>query len=189
MIPRNNLHLATHAAFTTRRQMITACLVGCGSLAFYSSEVLAEEDLGITRTSEAIHQEAMFKAPAKKVYEALTDTAQFDKVVQLSGALQSMKLGHKPTEISPDVGGAFTLFGGHITGRHVELIPNQRLVQAWRTESWAVGAYSIARFDLVELGSECKIIFDHTGFPKGEAESLATGWKSHYWAPLQKLFS
>jgi activator of HSP90 ATPase len=103
--------------------------------------------------------------------------------------MQSMHLGDKPAEISREVGGAFTLFGGYITGRHVELVPNERIVQAWRTGRWARGIYSIAKFELVEQGSGTRIVFDHTGFPKGEAEVLASGWKAHYWEPLQKLLS
>ena len=77
----------------------------------------------------------------------------------------------KPAEISREVGGAFTLFGGYITGRHIELVPNERIVQAWRAGGWDPGIYSIARFELVEQGSGTKIVFDHTGFPKGEAEA------------------
>jgi activator of HSP90 ATPase len=143
----------------------------------------------ISRTAESIHQEAVFKASRKRVYEALTDAKQFDKVIQLSGVMQSMHLGDKPAEISHEVGGAFALFGGYITGRHVELLPNERIVQAWRTGGWDPGVYSIAKFDLVEQGSGTKIVFDHTGFPKGEAEHLAAGWKAHYWEPLEKLLA
>jgi Activator of Hsp90 ATPase homolog 1-like protein len=47
----------------------------------------------------------------------------------------------------------------------------------------------IAKFDLVEQGSGTKIVFDHTGFPKGDAETLASGWKAHYWEPLAKFFA
>jgi activator of HSP90 ATPase len=115
------------------------------------------------------------------------DTKQFDKITQLSGAMQSMHLGSTPTEISPEAGGAFTLFGGHITGRNVELVPSQLIVQAWRAGNWDAGIYSIARFELVAQGSGTKIGFDHTGFPNGEAKSLASGWKAHYWEPLGKL--
>jgi uncharacterized protein YndB with AHSA1/START domain len=143
----------------------------------------------ISRTAESIHQEAVIKASRKRVYEALTDAKQFDKVIQLSGVLQSMHLGDKPAEISREVGGAFALFGGYITGRHVELVPNERIVQAWRTGGWDPGVYSIAKFDLVDQGSGTKIVFDHTGFPKGEAEVLASGWKAHYWEPLEKLLA
>ncbi len=31
--------------------------------------------------------------------------------------------------------------------------------------------------------------FDHTGFPKGHAETLASGWNAHYWEPLAKFFA
>jgi activator of HSP90 ATPase len=103
--------------------------------------------------------------------------------------MQAMHLGDKPAEISREMGGAFTLFGGYITGRHVELVPNERIVQAWRTGSWAPGVYSIAKFELVEQGSGTKIVFDHTGFPKGQAEVLASGWKAHYWEPIEKLLA
>ena len=68
-------------------------------------------------------------------------------------------------------------------------MPNQRIVQAWRAGNWPPGIYSIAKFELVEQGSGTRIVFDHTGFPKGDAEALASGWKAHYWEPLAKLLS
>jgi hypothetical protein len=39
----------------------------------------------------------------------------------------------------------------------------------------------------VESGGETKIKFDHTGFPKGQAEHLAEGWRGNYWEPLAKV--
>jgi activator of HSP90 ATPase len=93
-------------------------------------------------------------------------------------------LEKSPTQISREPGGAFILFGGIIVGRHIELVPNQRIVQAWRVAYWDPGIYSIAKFELVEQGAETKIVFDHAGFPKGQAEHLAAGWKGHYWDPL-----
>jgi activator of HSP90 ATPase len=187
MSDRNNL--AALANGPTRRQWIAGVAVAFGGLSLGSAEAWAGAEDGISRTAESIHQEAVFKASRKRVYEALLDTKQFDKVIQLSGVMKSMPPGGKPTEISREVGGAFTLFGGYITGRHVELVPNERIVQAWRTGGWAPGVYSIAKFELVEQGSGTKIVFDHTGFPKGEAEVLASGWKAHYWEPIEKLLA
>jgi activator of HSP90 ATPase len=66
-------------------------------------------------------------------------------------------------------------------------VPNQRIVQAWRVNNWPAGLYSIARFELIEQGSGAKIVFDHTGFPKGDADHLAEGWKGNYWEPLKKF--
>jgi activator of HSP90 ATPase len=187
MSDRNNLVTLTNGP--TRRQAIVGVAMAFGGLALGSTKAWAGAEEEISRTAESIHQEAVFKASRKRVYEALTDAKQFDKVIQLSGVLQSMHLGDKPAEISREVGGAFTLFGGYIMGRHVELVPNERIVQAWRTGGWAPGVYSIAKFELVEQGAGSKMVFDHTGFPTGEAEVLASGWKAHYWEPLEKLLA
>src|SRR5882672_8383086 len=105
----------------------------------------------VSHTAEAIRQEIVFKAGRQRVYATLTDAKQFAKVVQFSAA--GMSLGNVPTEISRDVGGSFSLFGGHIVGRHVELATNERIVQAWRVVDWSPGIYSIAKFELVEQGA------------------------------------
>ena len=84
------------------------------------------------------------------MYDALTNEKQFDRVVELSGAMQEMRLGEKPALISHQVGGTFSIFGGYITGRHIELVENERIVQAWRVGSWKSGIYSITRFEFVD---------------------------------------
>ncbi len=173
----------------TRRQAIAGVAIALGGLALSSTKSWAGIEDGISRTAESIHQEPVFTASRKRVYDALIDARQFDKVIQFSGVMQAMHLPDKPAEISPEVGGAFALFGGYITGRNVELVPNERIVQAWRTGSWAPGVYSIAKFEFVEQGPGTRIIFDHTGFPQGAAEVLASGWKAHYWEPLEKLLA
>jgi activator of HSP90 ATPase len=189
MIDRADLAVRTNGP--TRRQAIVGAALIFGGLASSTNKVWAGavDGDGISRTAESIHQEPVFKASRKRVYEALTDAKQFDKVMQLSGVMQTMHLGDNPAEISREVGGAFSLFGGYITGRHVELLPDERIVQAWRTGAWPAGIYSIARFELVEQSGGTRIVFDHTGFPKGEAEVLASGWKAHYWEPLEKLLA
>jgi activator of HSP90 ATPase len=124
--------------------------------------------------SITIHQEVDFAAPPQRLYETLLDSKQF---AALSGA---------PAEISREVGGAFSAFGGHIVGRNVELVANKRIVQAWRPVSWPAGVYSIVRFEFKAHGSGTRLVFDHIGFPEGEHDHLAEGWESHYWALLKK---
>jgi activator of HSP90 ATPase len=177
----------------TRRKAMVGVAMALGGLVLSPTgaraqltraEFIKEET---SHTEESIHQEASFRASRERVYEALTDTQQFDKVTQLSDDMKSMGPGGTPTEISKKVGGTFVLFRGHIVGRQIELVPNERIVQAWRVEGWAPGVYSIARFELKEQGSGSRIVFDHTGFPKGLVEHLAAGWKGHYWEPLEKF--
>jgi activator of HSP90 ATPase len=149
-----------------------------------------QDDGGITHASDAIHQEVTFKASSARVYAVLTDAALFDKVVHQSDAMKGgMPPGAPPASISRVAGGAFTLFGGYVTGRQIELVPNQRVVQAWRSGSWKAGMYSIAKFELTDQGASCKLVFDHAGFPAGEAQHLADGWKVNYWRPMAKVLA
>ena len=184
----SNLQILGNTA--TRRQVLIGGVGVFGCLAFGSCEAIAGAVDDIPSACEVIHQEVVFKASRKRVYEALTDAKQFNKVVLLSTAVQSgMVPAGKPAEVSPEAGGAFSAFGGHIVGRHVELVPSERIVQAWRAASWGPGQYSIARFELLEQGSGTKLVFDHTGFPQGQAQHLAEGWKINYWEPLEKYFA
>jgi activator of HSP90 ATPase len=143
---------------------------------------------GISRSAASIHQEPVFTASRKRVFEALTDANIFERVVQLSGVMKGATSKVAAT-ISTAEGGAFALFGGYITGRQVVLVPNELIVQAWRSASWGAGLYSIARFQFVDNGNGSKIIFDQGGFPNEEAEHLAAGWQANYWTPLAKLLS
>lgn len=124
--------------------------------------------------SITIHQEVDFTASPQRIYEALLDTKQFT-------AFSGM-----PAEIHREVGGAFSVFKGHIMGRNLELVPNQRIVQAWRVVTWPEGVYSIARFELKAQGSGTHLVFDHVGFPEGLHDPLAEGWQEHYWGFLKK---
>jgi uncharacterized protein YndB with AHSA1/START domain len=143
----------------------------------------------VSRSNAAIHQEVLIAAPASRVYRALTTAEEFDKIVRLSAAMNSSMqttLGTTPTMIDARPGGAFALFGGYVSGRNLELMPNTRLVQAWRAGSWPPGFYSIADFKLFDNGSGTKIVFDHRGFPNEETEHLTEGWHGNYWIPLAK---
>jgi activator of HSP90 ATPase len=123
-----------------------------------------------------IHQEVDFSTGAKELYEALLDSTKFTAFFG------------RPAEIKGEVGGACSLFGGHIVARNLELIPNQRIVQAWRVVTWPEGVYSIARFDFKVQGSGTHLVFEHTGFPEGLHDHLAEGWEQNYWALLKKHF-
>ena len=120
-----------------------------------------------------IHQEVRFPAPPQRVFDALLQSAQFSK---MTGA---------PAEIDPRDGGSFSCFGGMIVGRNVELVPGQRVVQAWRVGNWPAGVYSLARFELAAEGTGTRLVFDHTGFPGADAAHLEAGWEANYWKPLR----
>jgi activator of HSP90 ATPase len=145
---------------------------------------------GVSHSAEAIRQKIALDASPQRVYEALTRSKDFDMITRLSdGAVLLKAAGATPTSISTDAGGSFTLFGGHITGRNIEMLPHERLIQAWRAGNWKPGEYSIAAFYLTAEGGKTRLDFEHRGFPAGEGASLAQGWQSHYWEPLAKFLA
>jgi activator of HSP90 ATPase len=123
----------------------------------------------------AIHYEIDFKASPQRFYQAILDQKQF---AAFSGL---------PATIDPTPGGIFSQFGGVIVGRNIELVANQRIVQAWRPTHWDPGTYSVVHFEIKPHAAELTLIFDHTGFPAGDYDSLDSGWYGHYWEPLKKF--
>lgn len=178
---------------TTRRSLIAGTALTLSGVALRPSAVVAATgtDAEVLYGAEAIHQERLIKASRQRVFQALTVTAQFDRIIQLSGvmAIPQMAKMQKPTQIDPRVGGSFSIFGGLITGRQVALTTDALIVQAWRAGDWPRGIYSIARFELLDQGADTKLVFDHTGFPKGAGKELASGWQEHYWDPLVKFLA
>jgi activator of HSP90 ATPase len=168
-----------------RRQWIIGSAAALGGFALRCANAATEETL--SGTAETIHHVTIFKADRGRVYEAITAAARFDEVTRLSAA--GMRLGAKATQIGTEPGDPFFLFGGYISGRHIELVPGKRIVQAWRPGKWEPGIYSIVRFDLQEQGPDTRLVFDHSAFPAGESTSLARGWKENYWEPLEKYLA
>jgi activator of HSP90 ATPase len=157
---------------------------------FHGDPLNRPEEDGLTHACAAIHQEMTFKAPQAKVFDALINADEFDAITRLSDAVTLVTATNaKPTSISRDVGGTFTLFGGYVTGRNVEIVPYEKLVQVWRAGSWPAGDYSIAKFVLIANGPETRLVFDHRGFPDGEGTHLAAGWRRHYWEPLARYLA
>jgi activator of HSP90 ATPase len=123
---------------------------------------------------DPIHHVVSFDASPQQPYEVLTNA---DSFALLTGA---------PAEIDPSAGGAFSLFGGQIVGRNLELVSGERLVQAWRVAGWDPGVYSVARFELRPEASGSVLVFDHTAFPEEAHADLDAGWHAMYWEPIRK---
>lgn len=125
----------------------------------------------------SIQQDITIAASPDRIYQALLDARQF-------GALT-----HAAAEIDARPGGAFSAFGGMITGRNIELVPDRRIVQAWRVANWPDGVYSLVRFVLAPSGAETKLTLHHSGFPDDAADHLASGWHKMYWEPLKNYLA
>ena len=83
--------------------------------------------------------------------------------------------GGAPTDISADPGASFSCFGGMILGRNIELIRNQRIVQAWRAKPWESSVYSIAKFELRRKAPELESSLTIPDFYLNNVNTLRAG--------------
>jgi activator of HSP90 ATPase len=181
----NPIDIFAQAQAPSRRKLITGMAAAMGCLAAGSAVLAQSQEPPMPRQPgtpaskfrTTLHYEIDMKPAPERIYAVLLDAKQF-------AAFSGM-----PAEIDPAPGGVFSLFGGLIVGRTIETVANVRIVQAWRPTHWDPGVYSIAHFELKPRGTDSTLIFDHTGFPAGEADSLDSGWKSHYWEPMKKFFA
>jgi uncharacterized protein YndB with AHSA1/START domain len=128
--------------------------------------------------TKTIAQTVTLPARPASIYAALIDEKQH---AAFTG---------NPAKIDPQVGGAFTCYGGYISGVTVELVPAKLIVQAWRSKGWPKGFYSLVTFALAPIGrSKTKLTFTHLGVPAGDVKAKSSGWRSHYWEPLQRYLA
>jgi uncharacterized protein YndB with AHSA1/START domain len=121
-----------------------------------------------------IRHSVIIGAAPRQVYDALI------------GEKKHAKFTGEPASISRKVGGAFTCYGGHLSGINVELVPSKRIVQAWRAKGWPAGIHSIVSFSLArKKGGRTRISFTHVGVPLSSFESINEGWRTFYWKPLK----
>jgi activator of HSP90 ATPase len=187
MSENNSMAITPKTRTLTRRQAIAGAVIAFGgvtasSLAWAGAQQPKPAMKEAPSKSEnqartTIHEEVMFEASPQRLYDALLDSKQF-------AAFSGM-----PADIDAKAGGAFSMFGGMIVGRNVELVPKSRIVQAWRPTHWDPGAYSIVKFELESKGAGTKFVLDHRGFPEGEFDSLEAGWKAHYFERLKKYLA
>lgn len=124
-----------------------------------------------------VTQTVDFEASVERVYKAIADSAEHSKI---TGA---------PAELATEAGGAFTTHGGAIEGFMLEMITNERIVQAWRPGDWPAGVFSLVRYDFSGDDSTSQIALTHTGLPEEGSEHIAEGWEQRYWGPLAEYLS
>ncbi len=94
-----------------------------------------------------------------------------------------------PASISNVVGGEFEAWDGYIHGKNLELVPNKRIVQSWRTSEFSKDEPdSRIEVTLEPAGEQTKLTLRHTGLPPhgGQYES---GWVESYFEPMKEYFS
>ncbi|QTN39837.1 SRPBCC domain-containing protein [Cryomorphaceae bacterium] len=93
-------------------------------------------------------------------------------------------------ESVPEVGTDYTAWDEYIWGQHLELVPDQRIVQSWRSTEFAPNEEdSVVTITLTPEGSGTRLHLSHTDIPTGDGERYRKGWIEHYFTPMKKHFS
>ena len=125
--------------------------------------------------TKTIRQSITLKASPHEVYEALMDSAKHS---QFTGA---------EAHIGRGIGDKFTAYDGSLDGVNLELIPDKKIVQSWRSSDWPEGHYSRVTFTLKEVDSGTRLTFTQSGIPEQHMEDIRRGWHDYYWTPLKEM--
>ncbi len=91
--------------------------------------------------------------------------------------------GGGPAKMNDKVGFAFSLWGGDIFGKNIDVVPGKKLVQEWYGGKWEKP--SIARFELSSENDGTRIDFFQTEVPDNEFKGIQEGWKDYYLGPIK----
>jgi len=127
--------------------------------------------------TESIEVSARFPVTPDQLFRAWLDSREHTR---FTGGV---------AHIDPSVGGRFSAWDDYITGRTLEIEPGRRIVQAWRTAEFPLGAPDSrleARFESENGGT--RLVLVHTDIPEGHGDRYEEGWVDSYFEPMQRYF-
>jgi uncharacterized protein YndB with AHSA1/START domain len=139
-------------------------------------EILPGTEYGIPMKN--IDLSVHFSIAAEKLYKAWLDPVHH----------AAMSYGGE-AEFDPRVGGVYTTGDGYITGKFLEIVPGQRLVQTWRTTDFEAGqADSRLELTFADTDDGCTLRLLHTDLPDDQIENYQSGWLEYYIEPMKLYF-
>ena len=117
-----------------------------------------------------------FPAPPQVVYDNWLDSEGHAAITGL------------PATASNEVGDNFTVHGGDINGKNLELVPVKLIRQLWRTQQSADSdPDSELEITLEPEGTGTRLTLKHTNL-MGDGTHYKTGWVEHYFEPMKAYF-
>jgi uncharacterized protein YndB with AHSA1/START domain len=121
---------------------------------------------------------AVIPASAREIYDAWLDSIAHS---QMTGG---------QAHTSAELGAEFSAWDGYITGRNLELVPGERIVQSWRTTKFPEDhGDSIITVTLEEHGDGTLLTLSHNNVPDGHVGYERGGWQKSYFEPMIAYFS
>ena len=117
-------------------------------------------------------------ASAQEIYEAWLDS------------LAHTEMTGSEAVMSDEVGAEVAAWDGYISGRNLELVPGERIVQSWRTTAFdEEHEDSIITLTLEEVEDGTLLTLVHSRVPDGQTSYQEGGWEKHYFEPMIAYFA
>ncbi|XP_046848600.1 activator of 90 kDa heat shock protein ATPase homolog 1-like [Xenia sp. Carnegie-2017] len=117
-----------------------------------------------------------FLTSAGELYHILTNEERVKGFSRSDVKMDSMK------------GGSFVMFGGTISGKFLELLPDKKITMLWRFKNWPTEHYSTVTMELYQKDDRTELKFTQTGIPKSDLERTKQGWTQYYWSSIRHTF-
>src|ERR1700759_23303 len=118
-------------------------------------------------------------ASPAEVYEAWLDSIAH---AEMTGGGEAV--------ISDEVGAEISALDGHITGRNLELVAPERIVQTWRTAEFDDETEESIVTILLQVTKDGTLLTpEHSNVPDQYKSYEEGGWQPHYFDPMIAYFS
>jgi activator of HSP90 ATPase len=126
--------------------------------------------------SKTIVQKVIFKnTTARVLYNLYMDA---EKHSMVTGGL---------AEILATEGSTYSVHGGYIRGKNLQLVKDKLIVQTWRAEEWEkTDIDSIFIINLEKKGNDVVLHAIHANLPDKHSDSIDKGWHDYYWNPWKQ---
>jgi uncharacterized protein YndB with AHSA1/START domain len=121
---------------------------------------------------------SVIPATPQEIYEAWLDS------------LAHSEMTGSEAVMSGEVGADVSAWDGYITGRNLELVPGERIVQSWRTEKFGdEHADSIVTVTLEGTEEGTLLTLIHSNVPDDQRSYEEGGWEENYFEPMRAYFA
>jgi len=93
-------------------------------------------------------------------------------------------------KMSEQLGAEVSAWDGYISGRNLELVPGERIVQSWRTSEFAdEHGDSVITILLEEADEGTLLTLEHSNVPDEQRSYEEAGWQENYFEPMVAYFT
>ncbi len=94
--------------------------------------------------------------------------------------------GDKAT-MNKEIGSEFSLWGGDIIGKNLEIVENEKLVQQWYFGEEEDEIPSIVTMKIWKKGGGSSVELNHTNIPNEAYDNIVEGWNESYLGAVKLL--